>query len=144
MYAHTYVRMYVHVHPYTYICPVYTYIHCISVMTLRYIYVYVCTPMHVSVLCIYACSRICLHCPVLCILEDMLTVSPNRQYRGMAEPITPATTGPACTGQPVGRTYIHTYTVKPHCTNVSMGNHACCKGMYIITYECTYTQELDW
>ena len=28
------------------------------------------------------------------ILDEVLTVSPNRQYRGMARPTTPATTGP--------------------------------------------------
>lgn len=33
--------------------------------------------------------------PVDSILEAVLTVSPNRQYRGMVRPTTPATHGPA-------------------------------------------------
>ena len=32
--------------------------------------------------------------PVDSILEAMLTVSPNKQYRGIVVPTTPATTGP--------------------------------------------------
>ena len=36
----------------------------------------------------------CLRCPVDCILDAVLTVSPTRQYLGMIEPTTPVTTGP--------------------------------------------------
>lgn len=36
----------------------------------------------------------CLPSPVDSILEAVLTVSPNRQYRGMVSPTTPATTIP--------------------------------------------------
>ena len=36
-----------------------------------------------------------LRTPVDSILDDVLTVSPNRQYLGITVPTTPATTGPA-------------------------------------------------
>ena len=37
-----------------------------------------------------------LPCPLLSILAAVLTVSPNKQYLGMINPTTPATTGPLC------------------------------------------------
>jgi len=36
--------------------------------------------------------------PLDSILEAVLTVSPNKQYRGIVLPTTPATTGPVKTG----------------------------------------------
>ena len=41
-----------------------------------------------------AVDKLDLRAPLLIILEAMLTVSPNTQYRSMAVPIMPADTGP--------------------------------------------------
>jgi len=39
-------------------------------------------------------------CPVDSMREAVFTVSPNRQYRGIFSPTTPATTGPVFTDAP--------------------------------------------
>ena len=44
----------------------------------------------------YLKKEICTN-PVDSILEAVLTVSPNKQYRGIFKPTTPATTIPVCT-----------------------------------------------